>query len=400
MSASGGSVAREVEDFPGDFEPAGEIEQELTGLNSTPEQSRAEQMAEETLSEALRQSEEHFRLLVENVIDYAIFMLDPQGHVMSWNAGAERIKGYRAEEILGQHFSHFYPEEDIRHGKPERELAIAKIEGRVEDEGWRLRKDGSRFWANVVITALYDQDRRLRGFAKLTRDITERKQIETELTEVQRRLMEGREAERLYLAQELHDGPVQELYGVVYTLSGLAEIVPGGENQAQFAEARELLQQVIHELRTMASELRPPTLAPFGLEKAISSHADRFRERYPEMEVRLRLMPDGQMLPERTRLALYRIYQAALNNVIHHAAARQVFIRFKLESKQVLLEIQDDGKGFEAPQRWIELARQGHLGLVGMAERAESVGGRLSVISAPGEGTLIQVIVPYLKEEA
>ncbi len=103
---------------------------------------------------ALRSSEEHFRLLVDGARDYAIFMLDPQGRIVTWNPGAERIKGYRADEILGQHFSKFYPRESIERGKPQHELEVAAAEGRFEDEGWRIRKDGSRFWANVIITAL------------------------------------------------------------------------------------------------------------------------------------------------------------------------------------------------------------------------------------------------------
>jgi len=125
--------------------------------------------------EALRQSEERFRLLVSEVADYAILMLDPEGRVASWNAGAERIKGYKADEIIGQHFSRFYPTEDVEAGKPAYELKIASERGRYEEEGWRIRKDGSRFWANVVITALRDRTERLRGFAKITRDITEHK---------------------------------------------------------------------------------------------------------------------------------------------------------------------------------------------------------------------------------
>ncbi|HEX6082925.1 MAG TPA: PAS domain S-box protein [Thermoanaerobaculia bacterium] len=129
----------------------------------------------------LRQSEEIFRLLVGSVKDYAIFLLDPEGRVATWNAGAERIKGYKPEEIIGQHFSRFYPEED--RDKPARELEIATREGSVEDEGWRVRKDGTRFWANVVITAVFDEQRELRGFAKVTRDMTERKRAEEQLFE-------------------------------------------------------------------------------------------------------------------------------------------------------------------------------------------------------------------------
>ena len=131
--------------------------------------------------EALRLSEERFRLLVEGVKDYAIFMLDPEGRVASWNSGAERIKGYRAEEIIGQHFSRFFTAQDIERGEPEKELHVAATQGQHEDEGWRIRKDGSHFWANVIITALKDEAGQLRGFAKVTRDFTERKQAEEAL---------------------------------------------------------------------------------------------------------------------------------------------------------------------------------------------------------------------------
>jgi len=136
---------------------------------------------------ALQQSEERFRLLVEGVKDYAIFALDPDGYIISWNLGAERIKGYRVQEIIGQHFSRFYFREDVERGKPERELQIAVEAGRFEEEGWRIRKDGSRFWANVVITPLQDKAGNLRGFAKVTRDITERKQTEDALRESEQR---------------------------------------------------------------------------------------------------------------------------------------------------------------------------------------------------------------------
>jgi formate hydrogenlyase transcriptional activator len=129
----------------------------------------------------LRQSEERFRLLVEGAIDYAIFILDPQGRVATWNSGAQRIKGYTAVEILGQHFSTFYPQESIERGKPQHELEVAAAQGRFEDEGWRIRKDGSRFWANVIISALRGQNGQLIGFSKVTRDFTDRKRAEESL---------------------------------------------------------------------------------------------------------------------------------------------------------------------------------------------------------------------------
>ena len=134
------------------------------------------------VEQAVRQSEERFRLLVEGVSDYAIFMLDPDGRIVSWNANAERINGYAAEEVIGEHFSLFYPPEDLERDKPGCELRHAKAEGRYEEEGWRVRKDGSLLWAHVVITALRDEDGHLRGFSKVTQDGTARKQLEDRLT--------------------------------------------------------------------------------------------------------------------------------------------------------------------------------------------------------------------------
>jgi PAS domain S-box-containing protein len=127
---------------------------------------------------SLRRSEEKFRLLVEGVTDYAIFLLDPDGYIISWNTGAERIKGYTEDEIIGQHFSRFYPAEAIERRWPEHELEVAQAQGRFEEEGWRLKKNGSRFWANVIITALYDDEGELYGYAKVTQDLTRRRQME------------------------------------------------------------------------------------------------------------------------------------------------------------------------------------------------------------------------------
>lgn len=150
---------------------------------------------------ALRLSEERFRRVVAEVRDYAIFMLDPQGRVKSWNEGAQRIKGYRADEIIGRHFSCFYPSEVVDRGGPDEVLKIATWEGRWEGEGWRIRKDGSRFWASVVITALHDEDGKLLGFTKVTRDITEQKRVrEAFLLEVTNALLSNLDITKLLAA--------------------------------------------------------------------------------------------------------------------------------------------------------------------------------------------------------
>ena len=145
----------------------------------------------------LKESEERYRLLIEGVNDYAIFMLDPAGNVASWNAGAKRIKGYEAKEIIGCHFSKFYGLEAVQIGYPAYELSQAKMKGRFEDEGWRYRKDGSAFWANVVITAIYNPQKELIGFTKITRDLTEKKKLEEQLFRTHAELIESEETIRL-----------------------------------------------------------------------------------------------------------------------------------------------------------------------------------------------------------
>ncbi|HCF26617.1 MAG TPA: histidine kinase, partial [Cyanobacteria bacterium UBA11049] len=153
----------------------------------------------------LRASEENFRLLVEGVKDYAILMLACDGRVVSWNAGAENLLGYQANEIIGQHFSSFFTAEDIQQGKPELELRVAADKGRFEDESWRERQDGSRFWANVVVRPLYDQAGLIRGFVKVTRDLTERKQAEEEIRKALEKEKELNELKSRFVAMTSHE---------------------------------------------------------------------------------------------------------------------------------------------------------------------------------------------------
>ncbi|HJE30079.1 MAG TPA: PAS domain S-box protein, partial [Pseudomonas nitrititolerans] len=140
---------------------------------------------------------ENYEMLVNAVVDYAIYMLSPEGHVISWNSGAERIKGYHRDDILGEHFSCFFTEEDRAAGKPDRALSVALREGRFLDEGWRLRKDGSRFWALTVLDTVYDKQGKLIGLAKITRDITERREAQQRLDEAREQLMQAQKLEAL-----------------------------------------------------------------------------------------------------------------------------------------------------------------------------------------------------------
>jgi len=225
-------------------------------------------------------------------------------------------------------------------------------------------------------------------------EIAERERVEGYLAEVRRRLLDRVETERLELSRELHDGPMQDLYGLIYDLAAVAQDSGHPQIQQILAPLDEKIQAILRSLRSMAGELRPPALAPFGVERAIRAHATNFQEAHPEINLQLKLDPDEQSLTEQIRLAIYRIYQMAMTNIIRHAQASQVAVRFSLNDEWATLEIEDNGCGFERPPSWYEFARQGHLGLAGAAERAEAVGGSLEVRSDPGAGTLVRVVVP------
>ena len=228
----------------------------------------------------------------------------------------------------------------------------------------------------------------------LREQLAELRLAQSEVAEVRRRLSEGREAERQYLARELHDGPVQDLEGVRLWLGTLHQTADSGADPATAEMLLDRLLQVIDGLRAICRDLRPAALAPFGLAAALRSDIERFREAHPESEVQLDLAPDGHMLLEEVRLALYRIYREAMSNIERHAQAKRVLVRLCLDDQHVLLEIHDNGQGFTVPNRWVFLARQGHLGLLGAAERAETIGGRLEVISTPGQGAIVRVEAP------
>jgi len=195
---------------------------------------------------ALQESEERFRLMIENVPDYAIFMLDPRGHVQTWNIGAQRLKGYTEEEIIGKHFSVFYPPEDVRNGKPARELRIAESEGRVVDEGWRVRKDGTKFWANVTITALRGDDGVLRGFGKVTRDMTERRAAEQRVAEWTAELNETNEQLQTFAYTVSHD-----LRAPARAMHTLAEALEEDFGNLLPAEGKEYTRRIIESAQRM-----------------------------------------------------------------------------------------------------------------------------------------------------
>jgi PAS domain S-box-containing protein len=384
--------------------------------------------------QALRESEQRSRLLVQSVQEYAIFNLDPAGNVVTWNNGAERVKGYRAEEILGLHFSAFYPPEDVARGKPEQILGEAARSGHSEDEGWRIRKDGSRFWANVVVTALRNSEGDLQGFAKVTRDLTERHAREEALAKANERLVEQRatvlarvndelrteiadrvraeeqlrasrdqlralaarlqnvrEEERTSIAREIHDELGQACTAIKMDLVLIGHKATKGQTRLRkkVNSAVQVVDGMIVTLRKIASELRPRTLDDLGLTAALEWQAQEFEIR-TKIRCRVSLPQEPFVLDAERSTAIFRIFQESLTNVARHARASHVEARLEREGNQLILEIRDNGRGFD-PE---EAKARKSLGLVGMQERALLLNGELKVESVPGAGTTMTLRIP------
>jgi PAS domain S-box-containing protein len=347
--------------------------------------------------EALRASEERFRLLVEGVKDYAIFMLDPEGRIQSWNSGAERIKGYRSEEVIGKHFSIFYPNEDVRAGKPELGLKVAASQGEWEDEGWRIRKDGSHFWASVIITALRDQKGDLRGYAKITRDITERKRYEDSLRQLSGQLLRLQDEERRRLARELHDSTAQTLSALSINLAVLNEYLKDAREpriSKVLSGSITLANQAGREIRNFSYLLHPPLLDESGLADALRWYVNGFVQR-TNFSVDLQVASNLGRLSHDQERALFRVVQESLTNVHRHSGSSTAEIRLFQDCSNIVLEIRDHGKGLPSRTDGQDSCTPATLGvgIRGMRERLRQLGGSLEIGSA-NPGTFVRAVLP------
>lgn len=217
---------------------------------------------------------------------------------------------------------------------------------------------------------------------------------EAALCEMQHRLLDSEENERQRLAQELHDGPLQELHSLDFKLVAMGRQLGDEQQQAQLSEMRSTLRQLARHLRAICQDLRPPALTPFGVSAVLRSFAETFQQNHRDLTVVVDLDDDGQRLSERARLALYRICQHGMRNVAQHAEATRVYVGLRMAEDHVLLCIEDNGQGFHVPEDWMPIVEQGKYGLLGCVERAEAVGGHVAVESSPGGGTRLRVVVP------
>lgn len=366
---------------------------------------------------ALRESEERFRLLVSEVADYAILMLDPEGRIASWNAGAERIKGYKPEEIIGQHFSRFYPTEEVERGKPAYELKVAGELGRFEDEGWRVRKDGSQFWANVVITAMRDETGRLRGFAKVTRDITEHKRTQELLLHAKEEAERGSKFKDQFLSTMSH-----ELRTPLNAVLGFSDLLSderyGSLNDRQQRYVKHIHTGGKHLLRLISDILDLSKIEAGRMELCRedvtvgSAFAEVISALYPLAEKKSQALLQQVDANLHVRADVTRFKQMLMNlagNAIKFTpeggrielAAHQV-------DDQVRVEVRDNGPGIppEQQQRIFEaffrLTQTGSategtgLGLAITARLVELHGSKLGIESQPGEGACFYFSLPLI----
>ena len=385
--------------------------------------------------------------MVESVKDYAIFMLDPAGRVLTWNVGAERIKGWRREEILGRHFSVFYTPEDVAAGKAELALARAGEEGRWEDEGWRLRKDGSRFWATVIVTALRDPDGRLIGFAKVTRDLTARKQAEQtwlQLLEEQvaRREAEARAEERGLMVREL-EGMNQLLREAVRTrddfltvashelktpLHTLALLISSGVRlsratpipdrllhrlegaQEQCERLTGLINRLLDVSRVAAGKLQlePSELDLVELAARVLAGD---REEIEASGSTVRLEAPAELKGRWDRMRVEQVVTNLLANALKYGERKPVVVRIRADASRVSIEVQDQGVGiapadqeriFDRFERAVSSSNYSGLGLGLWITRqiVEAMGGSIRVESALGSGSSFVVDLPRRLPEA
>jgi PAS domain S-box-containing protein len=373
--------------------------------------------------EELRRSEQRFRLLVQSVTDYAIYMLDPEGRVTSWNAGAERAKGYSSDEIIGQHFSRFYPDADREAGVPQRALATALTEGRFEAEGWRQRKDGSHFWASVVIDPIRSEDGELLGFAKITRDLTERRESQLALEQAQQAFYQSQKMEAL---GQLTGGVAHDFNNLLSAIVGSVDLakrnIARGMDPVRFLDnALEAAQRGATLTQRMLAfarkqEIAVETVDVTALVRGMADLLERtigagisIGTQFPLVLKSVRADPSQLELAIMNLAVNARDAMPEGGNILISAKTAKVQIQKKLApGEYVCLSVTDEGEGME-PETLAKavdpffttkgIGKGTGLGLSMVAGMAEQIGGTLTIKSKVGEGTTVTIWLPVAAQE-
>jgi PAS domain S-box-containing protein len=385
--------------------------------------------SENGLPSAQPQDAKLIRLLLDNLTDYAVFFMDNDGLISLWGAGPQCIFGYEESEILGQLVALLFTPDDRHDGAPERELRRAIERGKAADERWYLRKDGTPFWANSILTSLRDEEGQLLGFAKILRESSEQilmeemllrsfkevdekvkeqtqelkisnKEAEShhtanrQIKEFLRRVVNSQEEERQRISRDLHDHLGQQMTAMRLRLDALQNHSGDPTTLCQgITELSVMLKKFDEDLDYLAWELRPADLEHLGLTLALEAYVREWSENYHVEADFLSLCEKDVRLPREAEINLYRIVQEALNNTLKYAEATQVSVTVNQKDSHLIFIVEDDGRGFEPEKAETQPGGKG-LGIIGMRERAALSRGTLEIESSPGIGTTVIVRMP------
>lgn len=267
----------------------------------------------------------------------------------------------------------------------------------------QFQKNGHAVIYTMTIEPLFDERNDVIGLTIAVMDVSEQRRLELQRQEVaaqreiQRRLFAQSEMERAELSRNLHDGPIQSIVNLGFSLQVIKDILQGEPYEQVAGDLEKMgveIKGAIAELRSVCNDLRPPELTRLGVRRAIVENMQELQQKHPSIRMNIDFSDDPNLLPEPVALTFYRIYQQAMNNIVQHAEASEVWVRLQINSHETLFEIQDNGKGLPTPMELVAYARDGHLGIVGMKERAEAIGGDFRIFSEPGEGVSVRVTVP------
>lgn len=385
---------------------------ELTGFAKVTQDVTERWEAEQ----ALRESEERFRILVEQIRDYAIYMLDPHGRISTWNMGAQRIKGYTAEEVLGESLELFYTAEDVANGRLHRLLAQARAGGVAHDIGWRVRKDGSHFWAHVTITALYGPGGELYGFTKMVRDLTERVEAEAQAAAyaAAKKAIQVRDDFLSIAAHELRT-PLTAGQLQLQSVQRLTQADPSEWKHARIAagvtaairSGRQLadLVETLLDVSRIASNRIRLTLAEFDLVEACREAMERLGEMIAQAGCEVRFSAPDEVVGRWDRLRIEQVLMNLLSNACKYAPGSVVHVGVEAGAEGVVIAVRDDGPGiaqqhveriFERFERAVSTSNYAGLGLGLYVTRqiAEVHGGRIEVETREGVGSTFRVYLP------
>ncbi len=350
--------------------------------------------------EALAASEDRFLSIFRSAY-FGIKVMDLVGSILESNEAFQAMSGYDENELVALHFYDLVHPEDIPHVLESFKSVKMGRQPHARNEHRLVRKDGTEIWVRTTFAGVKKRDGNggLLSVFGIVENISDQKQAETELRELQQHLQQSIEIERLRLAQNLHDAPLQELYAVIYKLEEVRLKTTDPELVGLLQQSVLEIKKTLEALRSTASELRPPALSRFGLEKAIRSYAEDFKIKHPDLHLQLTLARDGDLLAEPVRLVLFRVFQESLANVVRHAHATEVRVLFSFDAEEARIEIADNGQGFKVPSSWMANVRTRHYGLAGMAERVSAAGGILSIDSSPESSTTVRAVIPCTSEE-